>query len=321
MSRIKKPRKDRSTKRPTMVPNRRRGKSTKGESKKSKNSSVREVGTGKRVFGVVLRIIATAAIAGATVWAGLASYRHATTSEYFAVTEIKVFGMKRLGGAEIMKTAGLSSGMNIFRVDTVQAKSALEEHAWIAAAKVSRRLPRSAQIDIVERIAEATVLFDVPYLVDDTGEVFKRWSRGDPIPSPMITGFSREQFVEDADAVRETVRDAIDLARRYRSSGLARTAPLAEIHYEVDGDLSLATSGDPFYVRFGSGPYRKKLTRLATLLGRLRRDGHRPAMIYFDNEVRPDRVTVKLKTQDESKEIETAESVIGENNQKRMSKI
>ncbi|MCP4679947.1 MAG: FtsQ-type POTRA domain-containing protein [Deltaproteobacteria bacterium] len=321
MSRFRRPKNDRSSKRPTLAPNKRRGKSTKDESKKSRKSLKIEAGAGKRALGVILRIIATAAIAGVTVWAGLASYRHATTSEYFAVTEIKVSGTKRLGEVEVMKTAELSFGMNIFHVDTARAKSALEEHAWIAAAKVSRRLPRNVQVDIVERIAEAAVLFDVPYLVDDTGEVFKRWSRGDPIPSPIITGFSREQFIEDAQAVKETVRDAIDLARRYRSSGLSRTAPLAEIHYEVDGDLSLATSGDPFYVRFGGGPYRKKLTRLATLLGRLRRDGHRPAIIYFDNEVRPDRVTVKLKTQAKSDETETAKSVNNENNQKRMSKI
>ena len=129
----------------------------------------------------------------------------------------------------------------------------------------------------------------------DAGTVFKRWAPGDPTPSPIISGLSREQLALDADAVQTATTDAIALARRYRAQGLERVAPLAEVHAEVDGGFSLTVGADPFYVRFGKGPYRQKLARLADLLRRLRADGERPAVIFFDNEIRPDRVSVKLK--------------------------
>jgi len=63
----------------------------------------------------------------------------------------------------------------------------------------------------------------------------------------------------------------------------------------VGGDFSLTVGDDPFYVRLGSSPYRVKLERLSRLLSRLQKSDRRPSVVYFDNEKRPDRVTVKLK--------------------------
>ncbi len=310
--------KDRSSMQPPLTPNRRRSRAKPAEKEQTK---IKKSGRAKKIFGAALRLFATLTISGATVWAGLAAYRHATSSDYFAVTDFQIEGLRRLEEPEILTTAAVPKGTNVFSVDTTKVETLLKAHPWIADAAAHRRLPRSVEIEITERIAVATVLFDVPYLVDDTGEVFKRWARGDPTPAPVLTGFSREQFVSDSSAVRETIRDAIDLAQRYRASGLMKKAPLAEIHCEVDGDFSLAISGDPVYVRFGRGPYRTKLKRLATLLRRLHRDGERPAMIYFDNEVRPDRVTVQLKKDAVSAKDTSKKPSATDNLQKRMSKI
>lgn len=249
----------------------------------------------RKTIRTVLRVFATLAITGATIWAGLATYTHTTTSPYFAVSTVELSGASRLRKKEIFVTAGFVEGINIFRFDEERAKRSLEDHPWIETATVKRKLPRTLKIEISERKSVAVLIMDVPYLVDETGEVFKRWSEGDPIPAPVISGIRREEFIEDSVRVQERVRDAIHLAKRYRELGLERKAPLAEIHCEVEGGFSFATKQDPFYVRFGTGPYREKLSRLKLLLSRLSRDGKRPAMIYFDNEVRPDRVTVKVK--------------------------
>jgi hypothetical protein len=89
--------------------------------------------------------------------------------------------------------------------------------------------------------------------------------------------------------------DAIDLADRYTASGLERIAPLQEIFREEDDGFSLTVGTDPTYVKLGKGPYKTKLTRLSTLLARLMRERQRPGQIFFDNEIRPDRITVKFK--------------------------
>jgi cell division protein FtsQ len=243
------------------------------------------------------KLIVLAAATAAAIWGGLLAYGHATSAEYFAVDDVAVEGARRLTREEVLATAGFVAGMNVFRVDTDAMATALQEHPWVLEAQVRRRIPRSISFEISERRPEALVLFDAPYLVDDTGEVFKRWALGDPVLAPVITGFTREQAVLDGENVAEGVREAIAFARRYRAAGLERVAPLAEVHREVDGGFTVCAGEDPFRVRFGAGPYRRKLARLATLLERMGRDGLRPAVIFLDNEVRPDRVTVKVKVE------------------------
>jgi cell division septal protein FtsQ len=273
---------------------------------------------GKKTLGAVLRLLIVAIFSSGIVWVAVAAYRHVTTNEYFAVRDFDIVGLDRLGAPEILKTAGLFEGQNIFHIDVEHVKKNLLEHPWILDAKIQRRLPRSIKIEVVERHVEAMALFDVPYLVDDTGAVFKRWVRGDPTKSPIISGFTREQFLNDREVVEETIRDAIDLARRYNSLGVSKAAPLCEIHYEVNGDFSLTLEGDDTYVRFGAGPYRTKLNRLAALLGRLRREGQSPEVIFFDNDIRPDRAMVRLKSEPKPG-VETGE--IFDSTKKRMSKI
>jgi hypothetical protein len=250
---------------------------------------------GRRIARAVGRLAIALVATFLVLWGCVAAYRKATTADYFAVAEIRITGNSRLTEAEVIGAAAIERGVNIFRVDVEVIAQRLKQHPWVLEAKATRKLPRGLEIGIVERKVEALVLFDVPYLVDDAGTVFKRWAPGDPTPSPVISGLSREQLALDGDAVQTAATDAIALARRYRAQGLERVAPLAEIHAEVDGGFSLTIGTDPFYVRFGRGPYRQKLTRLADLLRRLRTDGERPAIIFFDNEIRPDRVSVKLK--------------------------
>jgi cell division protein FtsQ len=285
--------------RASLPPNRRRKSSAKRAGQH--DGAGRRSGRARRIALAVIKLAAAGLVTAACLWGGFLAYRHATSAEYFAVSTIAVEGQGRLGQGEVLAAAGIEHGMNVFAVDVDEVAARLESQPWIAEAAATRQLPRTVQIEIVERKAEAMVLFGVPYLVDDSGEVFKRWSTGDPQPSPMLTGFTREQFALDGEEVRAGIRDAISLARRFRAAGIDRVAPLSEIHREVDGSFSMTIGDDPFYVRFGKGPFRKKLQRLAALLRQIKRDGERPAMVFFDNEVRPDRVTVKVKPRFESK--------------------
>jgi cell division protein FtsQ len=279
--------------RASLPPNRRRKRPAKQAEGRDGDRPQR--GRARRIMLAVVKLVVAGLVTAACLWGGFLAYRHATSAEYFAVSTISVEGQGRLGADEVLAAAGVERGMNVFSVDVDEVAARLENQPWIAEAAATRQLPRSVRIEIVERKAEVMVLFGVPYLVDDSGEVFKRWSAGDPRPAPMLTGFTREQFALDGDEVRVGIRDAISLARRFRAAGIDRVAPLSEIHREVDGSFSMTIGDDPFYVRFGKGPFRQKLKRLAALLRQIKRDGKRPAMVFFDNEVRPDRVTVKVK--------------------------
>ncbi|MDJ0765047.1 MAG: FtsQ-type POTRA domain-containing protein [Myxococcota bacterium] len=319
-------RKSSADKTPPLPPNRRRSRpSIEETAADGAEGTGGAKARGKRILMATLRIAASAAITAATLWAGFAAYRHATTSPYFAATEFEIKGLRRLTEDDILAAARIKTGSNIFTIDCERAKKNLEDHLWILEAAVKRRLPRSVDVTITERRAVAMVLFDVPYLVDDLGDVFKRWVTGDPIPFPMLTGFPRKEFASDKETIVASIRDALDLAKRYRKMGLGKTAPLAEIHHEVDGSLSLVLDGEQVYVRFGKGPYRKKLKRLAVLLRRLRNEGKQAEMIFFDNSSRPNKVTVRLKPSPsivpEAASEAVTERISTSDPQKRMSKI
>ncbi len=298
----------RKSKRPS-APNRRRPGSSSGNvkragrgddgsrNKKADVSGAKSTGTGRgfRIAGTALRFTVAVAVTGVIVWGGISAYRHATTSEYFEVREMSIDGAQRLSKKDVEEAGGIEEGMNIFSLDVSVIARKLKSHPWICSASVAKKLPRTLIMEIEECKPEMIVLFDVPYLVDDSGEIFKRWTLGDPVSMVVLSGLDRERLFSDEEGTREVVKSAISLARRYRSSGLQRTAPLSEIHWEADGGFSMTVGRDPFYIRFGKGPYRAKLKRLSTLLSKMRRDGERPAMVFFDNEVRPDRVTVKVK--------------------------
>ena len=249
----------------------------------------------KRIVTALVRLTFAALVTGGVLALGVLAYRHATESDYFQLETANIAGNKRLSAEEISDVAGLIEEKNIFKIDLAAARKALLSHPWITGAELSRRLPDTINVEVIEREAVAMVNLDVLYLVDDMGKVFKRWVRGDPVPAPIVTGISREHYIESPKEVETILCDAIDLAGRYRIKGLGKTAPLDEIHVEAGGGFSLTVGADPIYVRFGKGPYRTKLARLSTLLTRLNLEQKRAAMIFFDNRVRPDRITVKLK--------------------------
>jgi cell division protein FtsQ len=286
---------------PSAAANRRRESRDGAQESETRDSEI-DGAAARRPLRTAAKVAVAFVATGLVLWGGAVAYRQVTTADTFAVREIRVTGNSRLSETAVVSAAGVERGTNIFCVDVEQVAQRLKKEPWVLDAHAVRKLPRGLEIGIVERKLEALAVFDVPYLVDDSGVLFKRWAPGDPMPAPVISGLSREKLADDAEAVQAVIDDAVALTRRYRAQGLDRVAPLAEVHAELDGGFSLTIGAEPFYVRFGKGPYRQKLARLAALLRKLRADGEKPAIVYFDNEIRPDRVTVKVKPRAEKRD-------------------
>ncbi|MBN2527218.1 MAG: FtsQ-type POTRA domain-containing protein [Deltaproteobacteria bacterium] len=249
------------------------------------------------VFGLgrLLAVLVTIAL---VVWGAGAAYRYALTSTYFALQHVEINGNERLTNSDVLAAAGIEMEQNIFSVNLAEVAKRLEDTPWVVSAGVRQKLPKTIIIDIIERKSTMMVLFDVPYLVDESGEIFKRWTTGDPMPQCMLSGLGRRDLIEDQEGTQQIILDAISLRDRYNSAGNKRYADLYEIHREIDGGFSLTVGKKPFYIKLGKPPYRKKLNRMAQLFGKMGKNGRQPLIVYFDNEKRPDRVTVKYKPQE-----------------------
>jgi cell division protein FtsQ len=240
--------------------------------------------------GLVLLAVTAGAVAG-----GRLLEQHVRSAKAFATQQIEVAGATRLSRAEVLATAGLSLGQNVFEVSPEQAREKLSLHPWIAEATVTRRLPGTYRIQIREQQPAALLQLEALYLVSEEGTVFKQLAAEDSSDLPVITGVDPRQFRADVAFRTSLLVNAIALLHDYRDAGLWKREPIAEIHAEGEDAFSMYVGKDAMLVRLGERPFRKKLRRLRGILDELRDDAGRPAYVYLDNVRRPDRVAVRLR--------------------------
>lgn len=243
----------------------------------------------------IARLVLAAALVLGLVWA-LAEVRdYARTSPEFAIETLRITGNQRVSRQELETTMGLSLGDNVFARSPEEVRAALESHPWIASARVRRRLPRTFEVDVRERVPVLVALLPEPHLVDESGTVFKRHEPGDPADLPVMTGLDPARFRRDRMYRTGLLTSALTLLAEWSTAGLARREPIAEIHVEPDESLTLFVGDDGTEVRLGRAPYRDKLGRLRRVLDELARRRSRPLYVYLDNEMRPERVTVRVR--------------------------
>ena len=239
--------------------------------------------------------------------------RHLTTASAFAIDTIDVKGLARVDRAELLATAGIKLGGNVFALSPEEVRSRLRAHPWIIDAQVTRTLPSSFALTIKEREPVAIMLVetcgppgrdddalcDEPsllYLISADGKMFKRVGGKDPVDLPVITGITRKRYSEDPEARERILRDALALLSEYRAESLWERSPIQEIHLEPNDGFSLYVGADDLtYVRLGMPPFAAKFRRMKRVLERLGKEQARAEYVYLDNEQHPDRVAVRVR--------------------------
>ena len=247
------------------------------------------------VMMLVKLVVAAAFVAGGVAGWRLVE-RYAKSAPYFEISQIEVEGDERVERDALLRTAGLALGDNIFSRTPEQVAERLERHPWVAEANVERRLPGFFRVRIREHRAVAVLtLSGKAYLVGDDATLFKELDAGDPVDLPVVTGLDSQRFLSEVAHRADVLMNVVTLMHDFRSAGLWRREPIAEIHVEPSDDLSVYLNEDAMYVRLGQAPWRPKLSRLRQILDRLETEESRPEYVFLDNTTRPDRVTVRLR--------------------------
>jgi cell division protein FtsQ len=243
----------------------------------------------KLLLGVAIVVGA----AGAVAWG---AHRYALTSARFAIHAIEISGTKKKSDQDITKLLGVKVGDNIFAVDAKQLEQKLLQDPWIQQVKVSRTLPSTLRIDLVEREAGAIAnIGDRLYLVTKTGEPFKELEDGDPFDLMIVTGIAADDLARDRLGAVERIATGLEIARHYERIGLSKTYPIQEVHLAPGGSASLTLGKAGITVHLGTGPWRKKLLMAERVLGRLGQKGQVPGIVFADNEAHPERVVVRMR--------------------------
>jgi len=246
----------------------------------------------RSVLPAILAVVVTASLcAGA-----YAGYRWLTSSQRFAIATLEIRGNTHLREAQLRSLLGVAEGDNIFGFSLSRLEHKLERDPWIATANLRRRLPDHLIVEVTEEYPAALVDLDGLYLAEAGGRVFKRASLplGEGLGLPVITGLAREDYLRDREATAARIRAALAVARAYSADG--KRPALGEIHLDARRGTTLLTYENAIAVRVGHSKGQALAERLrvfdaawASLTPQERQDAR---VVYVDNTIRPDRVTV-----------------------------
>ncbi|AGP34905.1 cell division protein FtsQ/DivIB [Sorangium cellulosum] len=239
--------------------------------------------------GAAVVLIASTAVA----WG---ARRYIVSSPRFAVRTVLVDGAVRRSAEQVASSGGIEVGKNIFTLDLELASASISTDPWIEKATVTRKLPSTVHVSVVEREAQALVAIGGDlYLATRDGELFKELAEDDPFDLPIVTGITGEQVARDRAGVVIAVRRLLDVVEDMERAGVARRYPIQELHVERDGSVVITIGKEGIALHLGQPPYRDKVGQAARVLTELAQRKASASVIFLDNDAHPERVVVRMR--------------------------
>jgi len=253
----------------------------------------RPAGRLSQTIKLAIGVLAVLAASVAVAWG---ARRYVTTSPRFAVRTVLVDGNKKRTAAQVASFAGVAVGKNIFALDLPVAGQLLTQDPWIEKATVTRKLPSTVSINVVEReAAAAAAVSGELYLATRDGELFKKIGEEDPSDLPIVTGLTAERAARDRPGVVLTVKRALDVAEDIERTGMGKRYPIQEIHVEKDGSLVVTLGREAIALYLGLPPYRDKIEQASRVLQEVARRKASAQVVFLDNNAHPERVVVRMR--------------------------
>ncbi|MDR7101741.1 FtsQ-type POTRA domain-containing protein [Croceicoccus sp. BE223] len=129
----------------------------------------------QRTFSVVLILAALGAAWGLAVLAGLPAFAdekigRLAADSGFAVRRVEVHGVERMDEQDIYRRAIAAQAQPMTRLDVAALRDELVQLPWVADARVSRQLPDTLVIDVIERTPHAVLKQGEQFvLIDPSG--------------------------------------------------------------------------------------------------------------------------------------------------------
>ncbi len=128
-------------------------------------------------------------VGGMGYWAASAAGR----APELVVSRIRVVGNEQLAEGEILRALGLRSDSNILSLDLDRLKQQLLRSPWIKDVQLTRVLPATLTLRVVERVPVGIAVLDGLYLIDEEGTFLDEMSpRYAELALPLVRGMSDE---------------------------------------------------------------------------------------------------------------------------------
>jgi cell division protein FtsQ len=233
--------------------------------------------------------------AGVSALAVVEAARLARSADALPLRSIAVVGVDGPLAEEVRAYAELAPGVPLLSLDLSAVAARVAEHPYVASAAVRRLPPDTVEIAVRARTAALVVASDAAYLVDADGKLFKRARAGDGLDLPVLTGIDAATLgTPEGDA---TVARVLAVVRGHAAAG-APGGALSEVHVSAPDALELVLADGTRVVLGATDGARlaEKLARLDVVTRELTARGQQAATIRFDDDRRPERAAVRLRT-------------------------
>jgi cell division protein FtsQ len=233
-----------------------------------------------------------------TLAAARGAWAYATTSPRFEVKHLVASPTDHVDDAHLRELLALEPGTNILSLDLDELSARVTADPWVAKAAVTRELPDTLHVEVIEHDPRVVVLAERLYLADARGVLFKRADGRERGDLPIVTGIDRRLLVDPSPQVREQARARVLQAIGVLDAWERKHRPrLAEIHVAEYGDITLFTAETGAQIRLGRGDHEARLARYDALRAALREQADDLAVVHIDSSARPgdvDRVVVRF---------------------------
>ncbi len=219
-----------------------------------------------RRLGTLVRVLLAAGLVAGLGYGGWRVYETALTTPRLAVRRVLVRGALRAQPEDLINLSGLREGENIFSFSAAEAAERVAGNPWVVRAVVRRKLPDTVMIEVRERRPLAIVKMKDFYVMDESGEVFKKLAPVDHLDLPVVTGIGMEG-VGGRDGYMEPLKRLFASLQR---GGALNLDNVSEIHYDPVYGFSLYTLDRGLKVELGSSDFERGIRlfeRLCTLKG------------------------------------------------------
>lgn len=220
----------------------------------------------------------------------ITAYEYLLTSSYIRLEKVLITGIEDDFKRVLLENSGLSRGMSLFAVDTEEVRQRMEAHPWVRRVTLEKRLPHTLAVKVEREEARALVLLDRLYYINRWGEVFKAVDEEEDTDLPVITGVPGSEETRD-----RVLRNAVRVIGFLESEqGQWSLRELAEVHMEMDGNVSLYFNSLPASVEMNHADMGFRMADLKRVVEHLDSKGSLPMVKRIDLNY-PDGAVVSFK--------------------------
>lgn len=216
-------------------------------------------------------LLALASVGAVAMFLGQAT-RALRALPYFEITSVQVEGNLQVPAQEVIDALHLPPHTSILEADLRQLARRAMEHPWVKEAWVTRRLPASLTIRIVERVPETVLVADQPYLLSADGVVLDRLGAGELPALPILRAPAERHFTPADQVLRPEIARGLAVWRDFQLANGLPGDRTREIRLAPDGSYEVSLGPGMPVVRLRGDDLEGQLNRLARAL-RLARVG------------------------------------------------